>query len=203
MFMLHRRGTATDRLLNVIQVLQLGKKTGHLVVERDTNSQQEEGEVVFDNGQIVQAYAGNLQGQEALSWLSTWTHCRFLFVAETMGKITRPLNTGPLPSLPGPEGARSLRDTQPRLPSASPATRQETGGIQQILPTAHANPRRTCPTEKGFHLLERAGLSRSHRHLFLLVDGQRPIAELVRLTGRPPEEVQRLLHDLESIGVIQ
>ncbi len=203
MFMLQRRGTSTDRLLNVIQVLQLGKKTGHLVVERDINSKQEEGEVVFDNGQVVQAYAGSLQGQEALSWLSTWTHCRFLFVPETTEKTTRPLNTGPLPALPGPEGARSLRDTQPRLPSASPATRQDTGGMERTLPAAYASPRRTCPTEKGFYLLEQAGLARSHRHLFLLVDGQRSIAELVRLTGRPPEEVQKLLHDLESIGVIQ
>ena len=158
---------------------------------------------MFGNGQVLQAYAGSLQGQEALNWLSTWTHCRFLFVPEITEKTTRPLHTGPLPALPGAEGARSLRDTQPRLPSASPTSRQDTGGMQQTSPVTYTNPRRTYPTEKGFHLLERAGLSRSHRHLFLLVDGQRSIGELVRLTGRPPEEVQRLLHDLESIGVIQ
>jgi len=203
MFMLQRRGTATDRLLNVIQVLQLGKKTGHLVVERGIDPKQEEGEIVFRGGQVLQASAGRLQGQEALNWLSTWSNCRFLFVTETAEKNTRPLNTGPLPRLPASEGARSLSDTQPRIRIASPSTRQETGWTEQTLPTAHANPHRTCPAEKGFQLLERAGLTRSHRHLFLLVDGQRPIAELVRLTGRPPEEVQRLLHDLEDIGVIQ
>lgn len=203
MYMLQKRGTTTDRLLNVIQVLQLGKKTGHLVVERGTNQKQEEGEIVFDNGQVVQAYAGNLQGQEALSWLSTWTNCRFLFVAETTSKVTRPLNTGPLPSVPAPEGARSARDTQPRLPAAPSATRQDTGGMQHIPPAAHTSPYRTCPPEKGFYVLDQAGLSRSHRHLFLLVDGQRPITELVRLTGRPLEEVHKLLHDLRSIGIIQ
>lgn len=203
MFMLQRRGTATDRLLNVIQVLQLGKKTGHLVVERGIDPKQEEGEIVFRGGQVLQAHAGRLQGQEALNWLSTWSNCRFLFVTETAEKNTRPLNTGPLPQLPGSEGARPLRDTQPRLPIASPSTWQETEWTEQTLPTAHANPHRTCPTEKGFQLLERVGLTRAHRHLFLLVDGQRSIAELVRLTGRLPEDVQRLLHDLEDIGVIQ
>ncbi len=199
MFMLQKRGTATDRLLNVIQVLQLGKKTGHLVVERGDNTKQDEGEIVFGDGQVLQAYAGNLQGQPALNWLSTWSNCRFLFVAETTEKTTRPLSTGPLPQLPGPGGARSLRDTQPRMHTVSPGTE----GTEQAAPAALPGPHRTCSTERGFQLLEQARLSRSHRHLFLLVDGQRSIVELVRLTGRPPEEVQRLLHDLEDIGVIQ
>ena len=192
MIMLQRRGTTTDRLLNVIQVLQLGKKTGHLVVERGVQQTREEGEIVFSNGQVLQAYAGRLQGQEALNWLSTWSNCRFLFVTETTDKTTRPLNTGPLPPVSGPEGPRSMRDTQPRLP-VTPNNAAQADPI----------PRRICPTEKGFLLIEQAHLSRSHRRLFLLVDGQRAIAELVRLVGRPPEEVQRLLHDLEDIGIIQ
>ncbi|MBV9614035.1 MAG: DUF4388 domain-containing protein, partial [Ktedonobacteraceae bacterium] len=78
--MSQKRGTVTDRLLNVIQVLQLGKKTGHLTVERDEGKGQEKGEIIFVQGQVTQAYGGNLRGQEALNWLSTWGACRFIFV---------------------------------------------------------------------------------------------------------------------------
>ncbi len=47
------------------------------------------------------------------------------------------------------------------------------------------------------------GLSRTHRHLLLLIDGQRSILELVRLIGRSEQEVASFLHDLEQATVIQ
>jgi predicted transcriptional regulator len=46
-------------------------------------------------------------------------------------------------------------------------------------------------------------LSRQHRHLLLLVDGQRTVADMVRLIGRAQNEVQKLLGDLEQAGIIQ
>jgi len=204
MFMTQRRGTVTDRLLNVIQVLQLGKKTGNLLVERGEGMKLEDGEIIFSNGQVIQAQGGRLQGQEALSWLSTWSTCRFIFVPETKAATTRPLGSSQLTSLPAARSTitQPLKDTQPHLPVAS-STRQELDWIEQKSPATQPGPHRTCAAEDAFRLLDRAGLSRSHRHLFLLVDGHRTIVELVRLTGRPPEEVQRLLHDLEDIGVIR
>jgi hypothetical protein len=194
MFMSQRRGTVTDRLLNVIQVLQLGKKTGNLLVERGEGVKLEAGEIIFSNGQVIQARRGRLQGQEALSWLSTWSTCRFIFVPETEAPTTRPLLTA--------RSTTTLKDTQPHLPISS-STRQEIDWIEQELRAVQPGPRRTSSAEDAFHLLDQAGLSRSHRHLFLLVDGHRTIVELARLTRRPLEEVQRLLHDLENIGVIQ
>ena len=93
MVMTEKRGTVTDRLLNVIQVLQLGKKTGHLTIERDEGKGQEKGEIIFVQGQVTQAYAGNLRGQEALNWLSTWGACRFIFVPAAPEKMTSPQST--------------------------------------------------------------------------------------------------------------
>ncbi|TMD45306.1 MAG: MarR family transcriptional regulator [Chloroflexi bacterium] len=52
-------------------------------------------------------------------------------------------------------------------------------------------------------MIDQIGLSRAHRHLFLLIDGYRGIQELVRLMGREQDEVQRLLNDLELAGLIQ
>lgn len=53
------------------------------------------------------------------------------------------------------------------------------------------------------HLIEQMGLSRTHRRLFLLIDGGRTVKELIRLMSQNPEDVQRLLYDLERAGVIQ
>ena len=52
-------------------------------------------------------------------------------------------------------------------------------------------------------LIEQMGLSRTHRRLFLLIDGGRTVKELIRLMAHEPEAVQRLLQDLERAGVIQ
>jgi hypothetical protein len=51
--------------------------------------------------------------------------------------------------------------------------------------------------------MDRVGLTRQHRHMFLLLDGQRTASDLVRLTRRPLDEVQHLLRDLERYGLIK
>ena len=146
-----KRGTTTDNLLNIIQVIQLGRKTGCLMVERGEGIGREEGDILFVSGQIVEVHSGDLAGQHALDWLKTWSVCRFLFVPSS-------LSTTPL---------------------------------------------RIHHKETGIQILNRENFSRVHLHLFLLVDGQRNVVELARLVGRKPEEVQKLLIDLETIGIIR
>ena len=206
--MSQKRGTVTDRLLNVIQVLQLGKKTGHLTIERDEGKGQEKGEIIFVEGQVTQAYGGNLRGQEALNWLSTWGACRFIFVPATLEKTTNPLTTQAQPFTSSPKATQPLNDTNPRITAAMPSIRQKAEWTNATAHTANASfgsavPRRTRAVNVSFHLLDQAKLSRAHRHLFLLIDGNRTIVELVRLTGRPTEEILRLLQELEHIGVIE
>ncbi len=203
--MSQKRGTVTDRLLSVIQVLQLGKKTGHLTVERDEGKGQEKGEIIFVQGQVTQAYGGNLRGQEALNWLSTWGACRFIFVPATVEKTTSPL--APEPIRP-PRTTQPLGDTNPRFTAAMPALHQRSAEANTTDSLAGSSsglavPRRTRSVNVSLHLLEQEQLSRAHRQLFLLIDGNRTIAELVRLTGRLPGEIQRLLQELEHIGLIE
>jgi len=53
------------------------------------------------------------------------------------------------------------------------------------------------------HAIEQKRLSRSHRQLFLLIDGQRSVQELGRLAAKNEQDLQALLGDLERIGVIR
>ncbi len=63
-------------------------------------------------------------------------------------------------------------------------------------------PYPVLPYDEALVWIERSGLSRAHRQLFLLIDGHRTKAELIRLTGRGEGEVYVLLRDLEVAGVI-
>ncbi len=101
--MSQRRGIITDRLTNVIQVIQLGKKTGRLMVERGEGAQFEDGVLFFACGQITDARSGNLRGAAAIDWLRTWGKCRFIFGTEESERATSPqplqLNSDPSPTL--------------------------------------------------------------------------------------------------------
>lgn len=205
--------TETDRLANVIQVLQLGQKTGRLVVERNEGPRFEQGIITFVNGQVVQAITNQRHGADALHWLKSWGTCRFTFTPEpqkgTSGRLstlppqalgwgetdytTQGNITSPLPHTGGP-----LYPPQPRS-----RTTGNLGGNRNRIPTAWlATPYRTRHIEDGLHLIEQMGLSRAHRRLFLLIDGGRTVRELVRLMAQEPEAVQKLLQDLERAGVI-
>jgi hypothetical protein len=83
---------------------------------------------------------------------------------------------------------------------------RSTGPLRQFdpgTPIPYSRPYRIIQAETALPLMERARASRLHRHLFLLIDGQRTIVELVRLIGRRQDEVQQLLYDLENMGVIR
>ncbi len=194
--MLQQRGTTTDRLANVIQVLQLGRKTGMLSIERGEGTTREEGTIMFVQGQITQAHAGQQNGQAALAWLNSWGACRFTFVA---GQIER--MTGSLTLLPRTGSLQPPYDTYARtrtLTESGPTEKRlsgDTGGASSL-------PYRTRSIDEALHILERARFSRMHRRLLLLIDGQRTPEELEYLLGRTQYEVQQVLHDLLALGLI-
>lgn len=198
-----RRGTTTDKLNNVIQVIQLGKKTGTLFVERGEGTQREEGSISFVQGQITHASAGQRTIQAALVWLGTWGSCRFTFIASGSENAER--LTGPLVALPRtPTDTSTLKAaSQPSLRLSAPPNNLSHLSAHLSATTGNGIPYRTRPLEEALILLDRAKLSRAHRRLLLLIDGHRSIAELVRLIGRKPDEVMKLLRDLAQIGVLQ
>ncbi|MFL5625067.1 MAG: DUF4388 domain-containing protein, partial [Ktedonobacteraceae bacterium] len=197
-----QRDTSTDRLLNVIQVIQLGRKSGLLSVERGEGIQYEEGMVLFVNGQATEANAGQRTGLDAFNWLSAWQTCRFSFIPST----TVPTTTVPPPPETPNTPTNAYIDTNGRLQShqimnarqraqrsttgylqaqqslhGQQQARQSTNGhVQAPQPamnrqvnspptSAYARPMRTRLPEDGFRIIEQAGFTRGHRHLFLLI----------------------------------
>jgi predicted transcriptional regulator len=63
-------------------------------------------------------------------------------------------------------------------------------------------PHRLKSNSEALQFIARAGLSRTHRHLFLLVDGARTVAEFAHLLRRSEREVHTILFDLQTIGCI-
>lgn len=202
-----QRETATDRLVGVIQSIQMAQDNGVLTVRRGEGSTLEEGSIVFINGQIKQTIVGRRGGSVALDWLSTWGSCRYIFApfnerqtlnalppagADTTRPITRDLQSS-IPAMPAKEQSGPLPPVsgsswERRPPPPSPAS-------IIFYPTQ--------PLAAALRAIEQNRLSRSHRQLFLLINGQRTAQELARLAAKNEQDLQALLRDLERIGVIR
>lgn len=205
--MAQQKETITNNLADVIQVIQLGRKSGELTVERGEGETLEEGMITFINGQVVAAQTTIFNGQNALHWLSSWGTCRFAFI---------PTPSSEIPTIPTPVVTPALEQqmtdtgTQPRIPISplreSAARRQASNGMTGRVMSfiaASAVPHLVTSLEESLRRVDQLGLSRQHRRLLLLVDGQRNVAEIVRLIGPTQYEAQKLLTDLEQAEIIR
>ena len=204
--------TLTDRLANVIEVIQLGRKTGILTAERDTGSMLEHGMITFVKGQVTQTSVGQHTGFPAFNVLKTWGTCRFAFTPSDPAQITQQ-TTQPLSPITGEPSTQRGFVTDPTLRIPAPGKQngvmaaggQGTNSVKSMRsgPAAGGVPSPIRPYDEALVWIERVGLSRAHRRLFLLIDGYRTIPELVRLMGRGEDEVNALLRDLEGANLIR
>ncbi|HEY7984376.1 MAG TPA: DUF4388 domain-containing protein [Ktedonobacterales bacterium] len=118
------RDTYTDRLSNVIEVAELGRRTGLLTAERGNPSYAEEGEVFFVSGRAIYAATGPLRGREALAALSQWGSCRFAFITEA---TPPPANIQPHAGQSGASFERNTA-TPARTPAVSWGTPAQANG---------------------------------------------------------------------------
>lgn len=146
--MRRQRATLADHLLQVIEVIELGRRTGLLSIERTSDAGLEEGDIYFVQGEAIYASTGAKSGQVALQILRTWGACRFAFLSDVprpaanIGPAvggSRPYQTGPLrsirpvplapPNPPQRSGTQPFAGPPPN-PFQNPAGgRQTTGGL--------------------------------------------------------------------------
>jgi hypothetical protein len=200
-----QRETMTDRLADIIHIIHLGGKSGILTVERGEGRTREEGVIVFVDGRVVEAKVGGTRsGAVAFNYLNTWLTCRFSFASHTANSSQMPRLSAPLP-------ASSQQENVPQQPFTGTSSlnvrallRQRTGQPQHNERQSNvAFPSRLEAGETALLHPEVTPLSRVHRRLLLLVNGQRSVSELARLASRRPEDVQQMLNDLERAKLIQ
>src|SRR5216110_1436537 len=182
-FMLAGQKIVIDNLAKIIQAIQVGRTTGSLVATRGDGASYELGTLVFVNGRVVQARVGRREGREAFNWLSTWGKCRYTFVL----------------SVTSERAAESLlggdQDDQFMQEESRPSS-DGSGEMNERVPYKNK------PVGYGLQVLSEKSLSRTHRHVFLLVDGPRRVGDLMRLLQLNENEVLTLLYDLQDTGVI-
>ena len=199
--MSQQQEATVEQLISIIQTIQTKRLSGTLIARRGNRATFEEGFILFVKGQIVQTKVGRRNGPEALNWLSTWRSCRYLFMPSNPSDAVplQPPSTQDRPQTP--VSAPSVR---PRQPITEPINERHTEPITgSHRLTSTAIPYRTRSPEDALRLLEQQHFSRMHRHLFLLVNGQRTIAELVRLLRHNEQEVLAMLKDMERATIIK
>jgi len=259
------RVTATNRLANVIEVVELGRRTGLLSAERDAVG-LEEGEIYFISGHPVYAVLGPLEGRDALNVLVRWGGCRFAFDPAAPRPIPNfsgllpavdsdgtpyGVSTGyengqppePTPRHSAPNSGASgngwggyrtsapnmmpgMNHSAPNMPNSnnsppnmgnsgiwgfsnppmSPPPTSPSGpgaGYRSApYPPDQQMPRRTPDVRDLNTLVATYSLSRGHRTVLLLANGQHTIVDMARLASKSAEEVYQLLSDLRGYGLI-
>ena len=199
-----QRETLTDSLADIIQILQIGFRSGTLTVERGEGQGLEEGYLIFVNGRVVDARTGQHTNWSAFNYLKTWGSCRFSFdsgapASPMPGLPSQPLLNGNGNGNGRVNGSRAINGsasgefmtvTPPGFPG------------QQLDPSARV-PVRSSSGEAALLHPDSTGLPRVHRRLLLLINGQRSYDDLARLMSRNFDEVRPLLDDLEQAGFIQ
>jgi hypothetical protein len=194
----------TDRLVSTIQIIQRSHGTGVLTVRRGKGATQEEGVLFFARGQVTEARVGNHKGSRAFNLLSTWENCAFLFVFSDERDRPLPFVSSPSPSSgSGPLPVTSARsaDSKTFSAAASPLQRAE----QELSPggfSLTAIPHLRGQAAEVLQIFDRTHLSRHHRQICLLVNGQRNVADMMRLSGRSHAEICKLLRDLERASLL-
>src|SRR6266700_5580532 len=191
LFMLDKQKIVVDRLVDIIQTIQIGRKTGTLTATRGEGATYEVGTIVFVEGKVIQAKVGRRKDRDALNWLSTWRICQCTFVLSITSGNDQPQK---VPLTPPPKHSIHTTNTGPKQLSSD----RQTGPLTPPALSDQTVPHLTKPFNVSLCLIEQNGLSRAHRHLFLLVDGTRSITEITRILKHDEQNILTLLHDLQD-----
>lgn len=204
--MLDRVTTTIDSLAKIIQTLSSGGMSGRLIARRETEMRLEEGEILFTKGKIVDAKTAYRVGIEALDWMKTWQDCAFSFHPAKESQHIPTLPPAALSDAARAGDTTGLNQVSPvRKPLGARRQKSDTASlvaVQQETLSLEVVPARTQANEKALQLLMEAAYSRTHRHIFLLIDGHRSVSDLMRLIGRDNDEVVKLLRELKKLDII-
>lgn len=220
----------TSQMDALLKSIQEEEQTGRVNLERSKGGVHETGTILFLYGRAVAAQSGGRNGLDALQWLQSWSTCRYTFHAQSPTEVTASLPTT-MPTVETTDDSqgnalnyfsqflprRTGRPDEPNTNFSNNGTQTaSTGPFSQPLPPTTPRvpqtppppprvptPRRLIQGPEALGFLQQLRLTRLHRHIFLLLDGQRTAGDLARLTGHTAGEIQQLLTELEFYGLIK
>lgn len=203
----------TDRLVSTIQIIQQARGSGVLTVRRGKGTNMEEGIIAFAKGQVTDARFGGYTGTKAFNLLSTWENCAFLYALtdeqDPLLPFSQPLSSASNGHIPAVGGKTppfvAISPLRKAAATPRPSGEHVIGSGTEQSPSIlylTAIPHLLGTLEMALSAIEKAHLSRTHRQISLLADGQHTVADIMRVTGRTQSEVYALLRDLERASVL-
>ena len=203
------RDIAAESLGDLLEVARVQQRNGMLRAEYSQEGRLEEGEIYLFAGQPIYARTGRLVGADALNYLLGWRNIYFAFMTDVprptanifpsfrQNNITTPLNSRTqsltpmqLPITGGLRWSAQEQRNKAQEPPAPP--RESISGIENMVPFKHG------PERDIFSL----GLTRRQRLVYFLIDGQRSVAELARMTHKTVLEIEIVVSEIEDQGLI-
>lgn len=177
-----RRKVDAQSLNNVLSTLSAQQQTGLLQIESAQERRPEEGEVYILAGYPMHAHIGKLGGAEALNRLLSWSPIRFSFIPDA-----------PRPPANLPPRGRIVSSPPPVAPQGSVHSSGELVSEEE-----RRIPLKAGPGHQGLSF----PLTYRQRMIYFLVDGQRPVADLARHSGKTVAEVESILQELQEWNLI-
>jgi len=224
--MINGRNNEAESLRDILALIRMRKQNGLLSVEHYSGHRYEEGEILIQGGQPIQAHTGQLTGQDALAYLLGWHQVYFTFLADEKRLPANISVTAPANNRHAIGVGASAVPLIPRSPQVTQVnTTENVAAISTKLPPVKLNVGTTSvgindtmyrpgnPNTPGLEWLvplkletERDVLSlpltRPQRSIYLLVDGRRTVADLSRCTRKSMQEIERLLIELQEQDLI-
>lgn len=177
-----------ESLGNLLSTLYIQQQSGLLTIECFQNGRWEEGELYILTGQPIYARQGKQGGQEALKRLLLWHPLRFSF---TMDAPRPPAN------LPASVGA--LPTPTHVQPTVAPRVTGILPNNGAYLPREQRIPHKIGVPQQALSL----PLTHRQRMIYLLINGQRTVADLSRTSAKTIPEVEKILQELHYHGLIR
>ncbi len=211
--------TAED-IGSILEAAHTYQRSGMLRAECSEGKVREEGELYLLAGRPIYARIGTLVGPEALNRLLSWRNVSYSFTSDEPRPMANlaPTARWSADAIPSPYTLSSFRPTTSPLPRPStervttpppfpaltppvgnPATGPDPLPTQRDVPgMERLVPRKIGPEQNPLSL----PLTRRQRVIYLLVDGQRTVADIARTTSKSMSDVRLILGELQEQGFI-
>jgi Domain of unknown function (DUF4388) len=210
------QSTYTEHLTKTLHKLVFNRQTGLMSIEHIGVRKRERGEIYFETGEIVLARTDNERGVTALARIQDWQQAYYIFHEDATIPLQIMRSTHQVSIIALPKVRRIGTHTSPLLPSPPAKSTWP-------LPPVHATPLPqsiAAPIDAldaappGRNAVFRARLSkatpstmkrleRRERIVFALLDGQRSVQHIARLTHLAEVVVARILVQLLQQGYIE